>query len=65
MFHFFKWIVAKFRQCLEIVDIPPTVDDNSLEEKVIQAFEKVGCNIDFSSVEACHRITKRDYREVF
>ena len=29
------------------------MDDNSLEEKVIQVFEKVGCNIDSSKIEAC------------
>ena len=35
------------------------LDDNSLEEKTIQVFEKVGCNI-----EACHRITKRNDRVI-
>ena len=29
------------------------MDDNSLEEKVIQVFEKVGCNIDSSKIEVC------------
>ena len=44
----------------KIVGIPCTVNDNSLEEKVIQVFKKVGCNIDSSNVEKCHHITKRN-----
>ena len=47
------------RECLEIVGIPHSVDNSSLEEKVTQVFEKVGCNIDSSNIGACHRITKR------
>ena len=38
------------------------MDDNILEEKVIQVFEKVGCNIDSSNIEACHCITKKNDR---
>ena len=55
------WANAQYsrRECLEIVGIPRSVDDNSLEEKVIQVFEKVGCNI-----EACHRFTKRNDRVI-
>ena len=54
------WANAQYsrRECLEIVSIPRSVDDNSLEEKVIQVFEKVGCNIDSSNIEAFHRLTK-------
>ena len=40
------------------------MDDNSLEEKVIQVFEKVGCNIDSSNIEECHCITKRNDRVI-
>ena len=40
------------------------MDDNSLEEKVIQVFKKVGCNIDSSNIEACYRITKRNGRVI-
>ena len=55
------WANVKYsrRECLEIVGTPCSVDDNSLEEKVIQVFEIVGCNI-----EACHRITKRNDRVI-
>ena len=40
------------------------MDENSLEEKVIQVFEKVGCNIDSSNIEECHCITKRNDRVI-
>ena len=55
-----SWANAQYsrRECLEIVSIPRSVDGNSLEEKVIQVFEKVGCNIDSSNIEAFHRLTK-------
>ena len=43
----------------EVFGIPRPVDDNSLEEKVVHVFEKVGCNI-----EACHRITERNDRVI-
>ena len=58
------WANAQYsrRECLQIVGIPRSVDDNSLEEKVIQVFEKVGCNINSSNIESCHRITKRNDR---
>ena len=46
------------RECQEIVGIPRSKDDISVEEKVIQVFEKVGCNIDSSNIEACHRSRK-------
>ena len=55
-----SWANAQYsrRECLEIVSIPRSVDGNSLEEKVIQVFEKVGCNIDSSNIEAFHCLTK-------
>ena len=55
------WANAQYyrRECLEIVSIPLSVDDNSLKEKVIQVFEKFGCNI-----EASHRIIKRNDRVI-
>ena len=53
------WANAQYsrRECLEIAGIPRSVDDNSLEEKYIHVFEKVGCTNDSSNIEACHRIT--------
>ena len=45
------------RECLKVVGIP-----RSLEENVIQVFEKIYCNIDSSNIEACHCITKKNNR---
>ena len=60
------WANAQYsrRDCLEIVGIPRSVDDNSLQENVIQVFEKVGCSIDPSNIEGCHRIAKRNDRVI-
>ena len=60
------WANAQYsrRECLEVVGIPRSMDDNILEEKVIQVFEKIGCNIDSSNTEACHRITKKNDRVI-
>ena len=60
------WANAQYsrRKCLEVVGIPRSVDDNILEEKVIQVFEKVGCNIDSSNIEVCHRISKKNDRVI-
>ena len=60
------WANAQYsrRECRETVGIPHSVDENSLEEKVIQVFEKVGCNIDSGNIEVCHGITKRNGRVI-
>ena len=38
------------------------MDDKILDEKVIQVFEKDGCNTDSSNIEACYCITKKNDR---
>ena len=38
--------------------------NNSLEEKVIQVFEKVGGNIDYSNTEVFHHTSKKNDRVV-
>ena len=52
------------RECLEVVGILCSVDDNTLEEKVIQVFQKAGCNIDSGNIEACHCIAKKNGRVI-
>ena len=41
------WENAQYsrRECLEIVGIPSNVSNQNLENKVIEVFSKVGCNI--------------------
>ena len=60
------WAHAKYsrRECLEIVGIPRSVDENSLEEKLIQVFKKVGSNIDSSNTEMCLRLWKKNERVI-
>ena len=55
------WANAEYsrRECLEIVGILRSADDKSLDEKVIQVFKKVGCNI-----QACHCISKKNDRVI-
>ena len=58
------WANAQYSrgECLEVVEIPRSLDDNILEEKVIQVFKKFDPKIDSSYIEACHRITKKNDR---
>ena len=60
------WANAQYskRECLKVVGIRCSVVNNSLEEKVIQVFEKVGCNIDYSNTEAFHRTSKKNGRVI-
>ena len=41
------------------MDVPRSVSDVNLEEKVLNIFEKVGCPIEGNNIEACHRISKK------
>ena len=52
------WANAQYsrRECIEVVGIPTTVDNNNLEEKVCEIFQKIGVNVSESDIEACHRI---------
>ena len=44
------------REYLEIVDIPESVTDSSLEETALNIFKELGISIDISDIEACHRV---------
>ena len=60
-----SWANAHYskRECLKVVGIRCSVVNNSLEEKVIQVFEKL-CNIDYSNTEAFHRTSKKNDRVI-
>ena len=45
-------------ECLDIIGISSKVEANALEEKVVTIFKKLGCNIPFNRVGACHRVSK-------
>ena len=48
------------RECLELVGIPSSIGHDQLEDKVLEIFNKVACNIVKENVEACHPIGKNN-----
>ena len=55
------WANAQYsrRECLDVVGIPSEVGADVLEEKVLNIFGKLGCDIPSKRIEACHRISKK------
>ena len=60
------WANAQYsrRECLELVDIPSSTEHDQLEDKVVEIFNKVGCNIMKENVEAYHLIGKNNDRVI-
>ena len=54
------WANAQYsrRECLEVVGIPDSVQNNELEDKVLIIFKKIGSEVSPSDIEACHRLKK-------
>ena len=54
------WANAQYsrRECLYIVSIPREVSGEVLEEKVLNIFDKIGCNISPDNIESCHHVSK-------
>ena len=52
------WANTKYsrRECLDIVGITREVSREVLEEKVLNVFGKLGCDISPGCIEACHRV---------
>ena len=52
------WPNAQYsrQECLDIVGIPREVSGEVLEEKVLNIFGKLGCDISPDRIEACHRV---------
>ena len=46
------------RECLDIVGIPSEVSGEVLQEKALNIFGKLGCDISPDHIEACHRVGK-------
>ena len=55
------WANAQYlrQECLDITGIPSEVEPDVLEEKLVNIFEKLGCNITSNHIEACHRVSKK------
>ena len=53
------WANAQYsrRECLDVVDIPRDVSNDDLESKVLEVFNKFGCEILSRDIESCHRLT--------
>lgn len=54
------WANAQYsrRECVEISGIPAIVNHEDLEDKVVQIFGNVGCQISREGIEACHRVRR-------
>ena len=46
------------------LEIPRKVDDKNLETKVLLIFQKIGCTIDPTTIDDCHRLGKNNDRVV-
>ena len=60
------WANAQYsrRECLEVAGIPRQVDDKNLETKVLSIFQKIGCTIDPTFIDDCHRLGKNNDRVI-
>ena len=57
------WSNAQYsrRECIEVVGIPGSVNNNELEVKVLTVFQKNGCELSPQDLEACHSLGKTDF----
>ena len=52
------------RECFKVVDIPDSVQNNELEDKVLTIFKKIGSEVSPRDIEACHRLKKDNDRVI-
>ena len=52
------------RECLEVVGIADSVQNNELEGKVLTIFKKIGSEVSPCDIEACHRLKKDNDRVI-
>ena len=55
------WENARYsrRECLDVIGIPSEVGADVLEEKVLNIFGKLDCDVPPERVKACNRISKK------
>ena len=60
------WANAQYsrRECLKVAGIPQQADDKNLEKKVLSIFQKIGCTIDPTFFDDCHRLGKNNDRVI-
>ena len=52
------------RECLEVVSILDSVQNNELEDKVLTIFKKTGSEVSPRGIEGCHRLKKDNNRVI-
>ena len=52
------WANARYsrRECLEIVGIPTSISNDSLETNISKVFDKLGMHVEGKDIQACHRL---------
>ena len=52
------WANAQYsrRECLEVVAIPTSIPDDSLETNVSKVFDKLGVHVEAKDIQACHHL---------
>ena len=50
---------------LEVVDIPTSIGDTTLEDKVYQGFRDIGVEVGESNIKPCYRVKKDKCRTIF
>ena len=60
------WTNAQYsrRECLEVVGIPDSVQNNQLDDKVPTIFKKIDSEKSPRDIEACHRLKKDNNRVI-
>ena len=56
------WANAQYsrRECLEVVGIPTSVSNDSLEANISKVFDKLGVHVEGKDIQACHRLKDND-----
>ena len=47
-------------ECLEVVGIPTSIHNDSLEANISEAFDKLGVHVEGKDIQACHRLKDHD-----
>ena len=57
------WSNAQYsrRECIEVVGIRDSINNNELEDKVLTVFKKIECELSPQNLEACHSLGKSDF----
>ena len=60
------WTNAQYsrRDCLEVVRIPGSVQNNQLEDKVLTIFKKIGSEVSPRDIGGCHHLKKDNDRVI-